>query len=86
MYLFIFYQSAHLTHLNLKHHDQNVPKNYADQFPYVKRGDPSSSMFKYISQFMYVDLKLILEKEPKMIPDEIRPYLHLHKKLDWFLA
>ena len=43
-------------------------------------------MLKCINQFMCVDFKLILEKEPKRIPDDIRPYLHLYKKEDWFLS
>lgn len=46
VYLFIFDQSADLYHLNLPHHDGDNPTNFVEWFPWVKRGDPESSMFK----------------------------------------
>ena len=35
VYIFIFYQISHITHLNLQHHDQNVDPYHGGAYVYV---------------------------------------------------
>lgn len=75
VYMFIFYQSAHLTHLNLQQFHEGKPIICTDWLPWVRKGDTGSSFSTFVGKFMYVAFSVILGKEPKRMPYDIRPYL-----------
>nr|KUM47605.1 hypothetical protein ABT39_MTgene5791 [Picea glauca]QHR90433.1 hypothetical protein Q903MT_gene4457 [Picea sitchensis] len=79
VYMFIFYQNAHLYHLDMQQFKDGKPTKCVHWLPWVKKGETESSLLKYINEFMFVAFSVITERFPNMIPDDIRPYLFLFK-------
>jgi hypothetical protein len=77
VYLFIFYQSAHLTHLNLQQFHEGIPTRCIDWLPWVKKGEYESSLAKHISQFLN-QAQLIRERS---LPPLLKPLLPWR---EWF--